>query len=125
MIIVNGSCLDRITRLAPVLFSVVHHDIDNGWHNIAQYSRAVMELFAVNRSAKGCTTMNQLVTQGIQPAKNNAQHRCSVVVSQRPMGCAFIRLKPLLPVIRIWQAILVIPVRRINELVIQQQSYAA
>ena len=66
------ACLgDRVKGWAPVIFWVVHHNVEEGRHHIAKDRGTIAHLVSVDTAVPRCTAMYQLIAQNIQSIKND------------------------------------------------------
>ena len=65
---------DRIKWPTPIATGVVHHDVDEDWKQAAHYGGAISNLIAVNAAVPGCSAVDQLITQDIEPVEDDREN---------------------------------------------------
>src|SRR5690625_3647569 len=88
----------RGTGFGPVGAGVVHHDFNHCWHQLPHDGVGVAQLVAVDATVPGGAAVNQLVSERVQAAENNAHHIAGAVFGPRPVGARSGRAEFLFPI---------------------------
>ena len=60
-----------IAGITPQSIGIVHHQLDDKWHQLAQKGRAITQLVAIDAAVPSGATVDQLVAQGIHPRQHD------------------------------------------------------
>src|SRR5690606_8428043 len=115
----------RITSISPQRIRVIHHQLNDQRHQLAQQAGAIAQLLAIDRTVPGGAAMDKLVTQGVQAVEQHTEKRRGIAAGQCQL-CGFLAAgEALLPGGLVDLAALVIPEALEHVGVVQQHADAA
>ena len=75
---------DGIEGSSPVLVWFLHHDVDEGGHEKAQYRGSIAHLIPIHGAVPGRAAMYELVAQDVEPVEDEAQGAGGILRGEGP-----------------------------------------
>ena len=114
---------DWIEGLAPVLFGIVHHQINEDGHEKGEDRGAVADLSAVDATVPGRATMDELIAQYVKPIENEAEYALGISALDCLRESTRGGLEAFLPIVESSDPVVVLPERIEDVAVVHQQPH--
>ena len=113
----------RVARVSPILVGVIHQQVDNERHEVVENRRPIPYLIPVHAAPPRRPAVHELVAQRVQTRQDDGEHSGGLVrVAKRPDRLSLCACESPLPTALRDAAILIVPERLKDELVVEQET---